>query len=55
MDAVEEIGGLGVPTLADIATTRAEIRPFIRTTPVFERDDLPDLRGTFQFKFERCK
>ena len=52
MDTVEEIGGLRVPDLADINATRAAIRPFIRRTPIFERDDLPGLPGTFQFKFE---
>ena len=41
MDTVEEIHGLSVPGLADMDAARAEIRPFIRTTPIFERDDLP--------------
>src|SRR4051812_23056738 len=53
MDTAEEIDGLRVPSLADIDATRAELRPFIQRTPIFERDDLPDLAGTgLQFKFE---
>src|SRR4051794_12493443 len=53
MDTLEQIDGLRVPDLTDIAAARAELRPFVRTTPVFERDDLPQFPGTrVQFKFE---
>jgi threonine dehydratase len=53
MDTLEQIDGLRVPDLADIDAARTELRPFLRTTPIFERDDLPELPGTrFQFKFE---
>lgn len=48
-----EIDGIAVPTAAAIAATRATLAPYIATTPVLERDDVPGLEGlTVQFKFE---
>lgn len=53
MDTLEQIDGLRVPDLADIEAARAALRPYVRVTPVFERDDLPPLAGTrVNFKFE---
>ncbi|MCW3475541.1 threonine/serine dehydratase [Limobrevibacterium gyesilva] len=52
-DTAHEIDGIAVPNLAAIAALRAELRPYVRTTPVFERDDIAPLAGTtLQFKFE---
>jgi len=52
-NTISEIDGIRVPDLAAIGTLRTALRPYIRTTPVFERDDLPTLGGTtVQFKFE---
>ncbi len=48
-----EIDGIPVPSLAAIAATRASLRPYVRTTPVFERDDIAAFDGTkVQFKLE---
>jgi threonine dehydratase len=47
---------LRVPTLDDIAAQRIALRPYIRVTPVFGRDDLPGLPGTkLLFKFEHLQ
>src|SRR5690348_1917337 len=52
-DTTGEIDGIAVPDLGAIAALQAELLPYVRTTPVFERDDLPPLPGTtVQFKFE---
>ena len=52
-DSVTEIAGIKVPGVADIAALRRELKPYVRTTPVFARDDLPSLEGTrLEFKFE---
>ena len=47
-----DIAGIPAPTAASIAATRAALRPYIRTTPIFERGDLPDIDGHITFKFE---
>jgi len=48
-----EIDGVRVPDLDAIAALRLALRPYVKTTPVFERDDFPTLGGTtVQFKFE---
>ena len=47
------IDGIAVPATAEIAATRIALKPYMRVTPVFERNDLPTLAGTtVQFKFE---
>jgi threonine dehydratase len=52
-DTIFEIAGIKVPDLQDIAAQRVALRPYVKTTPLFERDDLPSLEGTtLQFKFE---
>ncbi len=52
-DAWDQIDGIPTPDLASIAALRTELRPYIRVTPVAERDDFPTLSGTWlQFKFE---
>jgi threonine dehydratase len=52
----EQIDGIDIPDAAAIAKTRAALRPYVRTTPVFERHDLPGLEGTkIQFKFEQLQ
>jgi len=49
----DEIAGVACPQLADIAVQRAQLKPYIRTTPIFNRPDLPGLADTFiQFKLE---
>jgi threonine dehydratase len=49
----DEIAGVLVPEIADIAARVALLKPFVRTTPVFERLDFPGLEGvSVQFKFE---
>ena len=53
MDTPQQIDDLPVPALADIEAARNVLRPYVRTTPVFERDDLPQLAAMrVQFKFE---
>src|SRR5437899_1495405 len=50
---LSEIDGITVPDPEAIAATRAALRPYLRTTPVFERCDIGPLDGTtVQFKFE---
>lgn len=52
-DQQAEIDGIVVPDLQAIAAARAQLRPYIRSTPVHERDDFGPLTGTrLQFKFE---
>jgi threonine dehydratase len=52
-DTTTEIDGIAVPTPSAIAALRAELRPYTRVTPVFERDDFAPLAGTaLNFKFE---
>ncbi len=52
-DSQETIDGIAPPDLAAIAALRIALAPYIRTTPVFVRDDLPGLAGTHvQFKLE---
>ena len=52
-DALSLIDGIAVPDAAAIAATRAALAPYVRTTPVFARDDLAGLEGTAaEFKFE---
>jgi threonine dehydratase len=47
------IDGIRVPDADAIATLRTELRPYIKTTPLVERNDFPTLSGTtLQFKFE---
>lgn len=48
------IDGIAVPSLAEIAATRALLAPYIATTPILERADLPGAPegATLQFKFE---
>jgi threonine dehydratase len=49
----DEIDGVAYPQLTEIAAQRARLKPYIRTTPVFNRPDIPGLVDTFiQFKFE---
>jgi len=48
-----ELAGVAFPELADIAAQRAILKPYIRTTPVANRLDIPGLVGALvQFKFE---
>ncbi len=48
-----EIDGITVPDLPAIAAARQALAAYVRTTPVFERDDIAGLEGTnVQFKFE---
>ncbi len=52
-DTLTEIAGIKVPGAAEIAALRAELKPYVRITPVFARADLPSLEGTrLEFKFE---
>jgi threonine dehydratase len=52
-DTPDEIDGIRTPDLAAIAQLRSELRPYLRSTPVFERNDFAALPGTrLQFKFE---
>jgi threonine dehydratase len=47
------IDGIRIPDADAIAKLRADLRPYIKTTPVFERNDFPMVAGTtLQFKFE---
>jgi len=49
----DEIAGVACPQLADIAAQRTKLKPYIRTTPILNRPDLPGLADTsIQFKFE---
>jgi len=49
----DEIAGIACPQLADIVAQRALLEPHIRTTPIYNRFDLPGLADTsIQFKFE---
>jgi threonine dehydratase len=49
----DETAGAAYPQLTDIATQRALLKPYIRTTPVVSRLDIPGLVDTsIQFKFE---
>jgi threonine dehydratase len=53
MDSSTEIDGIKVPDIAAIGALRAELRAYVRSTPVFARDDIPSLAGSMlQFKFE---
>jgi len=54
MDLSEaSIDGIPIPTIDAIASLRAELRPYIKTTPLFERNDFAPVAGTtLQFKFE---
>jgi threonine dehydratase len=55
-DSSTEIDGIKVPDLAEIAALRAELRPYVRTTPVFARDDISPVAGsTLEFKFEQLQ
>jgi threonine dehydratase len=50
---LDEIAGVACPQLADISAQRARLEPYIRTTPIFHRSDLPGLADTYvQFKLE---
>jgi threonine dehydratase len=52
-DTLSEIDGIATPDLAAIGALRAELRPYLRVTPVLWRDDIPPLAGTMlHFKFE---
>jgi threonine dehydratase len=47
------IDGILIPDADAIARLRADLRPYITTTPVLERNDFPPVAGTtLQFKFE---
>jgi threonine dehydratase len=50
----DTIDGIEIPTQAAIADTAAALRPWIATTPVLERDDVPGAPAgaRLQFKFE---
>ena len=54
MTDIDTIDGIAVPTAAMIDAARAELAPWIATTPVFARADLPGAPAgaTLQFKFE---
>lgn len=54
MTDIDAIDGIAVPTAAMIDAARAELAPWIATTPVFARADLPGAPAgaTLQFKFE---
>jgi len=55
-DSWTEIAGIKVPNIAEIAALRVELEPYVRTTPVFARDDIPRLAGSrLQFKFEQLQ
>ncbi len=55
-DSSTEIAGIKIPDIGEIAALRAELKPYVRTTPVFARDDIPPLAGsTLQFKFEQLQ
>ncbi len=52
-DSLTEIAGIKVPDAAAIAALRAELKPYVRKTPVFAREDLAAHAGTrLEFKFE---
>ena len=53
-DAGDTIDGIAVPSAAMIAAMRTELAPWVATTPVFARGDLPGAPAgaTLQFKFE---
>ncbi|WP_150700058.1 threonine/serine dehydratase [Pandoraea terrae] len=49
----ETIDGQPAPTAAGIAVLHDALKPWVRTTPVFERDDFKPVAGTrINFKFE---
>lgn len=54
MTDIDTIDGIAVPTAAMIDAARAELAPWVATTPVFARADLPGAPAgaTLQFKFE---
>ena len=55
-DSWTEIAGIKVPNIAEIGALRVELEPYVRTTPVFARDDIPRLAGSrLQFKFEQLQ
>ncbi len=55
-DSWTEIAGIKVPNIAEIAALRVELEPYVRTTPVFARDDIPRFAGSrLQFKFEQLQ
>jgi threonine dehydratase len=50
---MNEIDGIRVPDVEAIAAARVALAPYVRTTPVWSRDDLPGLEGTeVVFKME---
>jgi threonine dehydratase len=52
-DSQDLIDGIAPPDLAAISALRIALRPYVRTTPVFARDDLPGFGGaSVVFKFE---
>jgi threonine dehydratase len=54
MDSNETtIDGIRIPDADAIGKLRADLQPYIKRTPVFERNDFPAVAGTtLQFKFE---
>jgi threonine dehydratase len=55
-ETADSIDGIAVPDLAAIAALRGELAPYVRTTPVFTRNDFPGFPDTsLQFKFEHLQ
>jgi threonine dehydratase len=55
-DSATDIDGIKIPDRAAIAALREELKPYLRVTPVFARDDLPGLADSpLQFKFEHLQ
>src|ERR1700752_981586 len=53
MESPDLIDDIAIPDLPAIRALQRELAPWIRTTPVLTRDDLPGLEGTrAEFKFE---